>query len=157
MQQEKLQHLLAYLDESVCEQEQPKCSPDVSPEILRGVSTLALVEDLGTARHVLLAAPALVVHDTSARHVDDAPSSISNPPAPVELLRVHEELLIEAADAIHDLSSGQQTRADQPLDVLNLVISTVTDVIPRQNRAARPPLLDSSALDHGGERRREPP
>lgn len=155
MEEDKLERLFGDVDKSIRQQEQAKRSSNICSEILLEISALALVEMLDTAREVLLAAAALVVDDMCTRDVHDAPAVISSPAAPVELFGVHEELLVEAADSLDDLSPGQQTRADQPIDVLHCVIATVAHVVPRQDRAVWPPLLEPSALDHRSEQRRK--
>ena len=62
-----------------------------------------------------------VVEDRHGRAVDDLPAGPPHPQAEVDLLRVEEEPLVEAADRVERLAPHEQERADRPV-ALELVV-----------------------------------
>ena len=98
-------------------------------------------------RQIQTRATPLEVDHLGSGYVDDAPPRGAESSAPVQLLAVHEEAFVEQSDLLPSRGSHTQARADEPIDVLRLVIRAVSNVVAPQHGVARREALQLRALE----------
>src|SRR4051794_9990371 len=72
----------------------------------------------------------VVVLHARARHVPALPARLRGAVAEVDVLAVHAEARVEAADRVEQLAAQEQERAEQPIGFDGLLRALVQQVVP---------------------------
>src|SRR5919199_412480 len=112
----------------------------------------------GRAQRPLAAGRAVLMLDDDSRLVANDPTRLSRPQAPVQVLAVHEEPLVEQADLLDYGAAHQHARAADRVDIAWQVGVEVGEVVTTETAAAREQAAESrqSVERHFGRRKRPP-
>ena len=111
-----------------------------------------LVEDVDIAIGLALRALALVVED-AAGQVPVFVAPLEHAVAEVDVLAIHEEVLVEQSDLVERLSPQEAVGAADDLDGVGLVPRQIAHVVSAQPSAVGEALAEPRDLVEGGERR----
>src|SRR5207237_5213790 len=102
-------------------------------------------------------APAAEMDDRGGRQVVQAPAGFARAPAPVRILEVEEDVLVERPDLLPDPAAHEQARAAEELDGARRVALVRREVRGRDEPEKARRQARRTARDAPGEPRREQP
>ena len=123
--------------------------------MLAEIVDFAALEADVAQRHHLFAGFALVVDHPGSGQVDHFPSGVASTAAPVQLLGVHEERIIQGPYLLHGLTAEKDTGPGHPVHLGDGVVGPILYVVAAQDAVVGPPLLDNGALHEGRAQRGE--
>src|SRR5438105_1146658 len=92
------------------------------------------------------------------RHIDDAPPCRFDPPAEIQFLAIHEEILVKRAivtgypHSLQRLTPGQHSRPPEPIDIMAKGMGPIKHMHVAHPRVVRPPPPKPGAFHKTGER-----
>jgi len=105
----------------------------------------------------LSARPPLVMYHLRLGNKGHTPARVGHAPAPVQFLRVHENVRVQQPHLGHCRSAHHQARAGHPIDVRRGVCWHIFHAVAARPRIVREPLFQHGALPQRLPERRETP